>query len=448
MKKWNQAIPRRALMLMVLMSSPAVWAQRIEPAVVAPLTIVTVSPLVQGTVGTAYAVTLQATGGTAPFTWTAVPASALPPGLTLAPATGLISGVPTTTGTFSFGIQVTDSASPTGSAVAPFSITIVGAATALTITTPAALPAGMVGIAYSQTLAATGGTAPYLWSIASGALPTGLGLSSSGVISGSPAASGSFVFSGMVTDNLLRTAAVTFTLTINSASPIRSGVLSQVASGGGWKTSLYLVNTSTASVPVVVKFWGNNGAQLPLPLTVTQLGGTQVSTASSVSATVATNATLLIESSSQATTETTGWAEVIATGNITGYGVFHYTSLSGDQSEGTLPLEATFQPTFILPYDAFGGFSSGVALTNLVSSQTVVTATAYNENGGQLATKTFTLPTNGHTSFLLADQFPGTISHRGIIEFRAPATANITGLGLRVNPEGGFTSIPLLHRPQ
>jgi curli biogenesis system outer membrane secretion channel CsgG len=53
----------------------------------------------------------------------------------------------------------------------------------------ATLPGGQVGIAYSATLNATGGTAPYAWSLTSGALPAGLSLSAStGAINGMPAA--------------------------------------------------------------------------------------------------------------------------------------------------------------------------------------------------------------------------------------------------------------------
>lgn len=446
MKKWNRAISRRALVLMAVLSSPAIWALTSQPAAAAALTIVSTSPLTSGVVGTPYSLALQATGGTGAYTWASL-TTPMPPGLTLN-AAGTLSGTPTTAGTYNFIAQVTDHASPANTTIQPLSITIAAAPAVLTITTSATLPTGMVGVAYSTTLAAAGGTPPYIWSITSGSLPAGLGLSSSGVISGTPTTDGTATFSGTVTDSVFATASVSFTLTINTAGPIRAGVLSQVASGGGWKTSIYVVNTSTASVPVVVNFWGNTGTALNLPLTVTQLGGTQVSTASSVSATVASNATLLIETTAQTSTGTTGWAEVIATGNITGYGVFHYTSVSGDQSEGTIPLEATFQPSFIMPYDGSNGFSTGVALTNLVAAQTVVTATVYNESGSQLAAKNITLPSNGHTSFTLTDQFPGTVTHRGIIEFKAPGTANITGLGLRVNPEGGFTSIPLLHRPQ
>lgn len=88
-----------------------------------PLGITTTSPLADGTVGAAYSQTLQATGGTTPYSWTEVippgGSSGLPPGLTLAQAPGsndaVLSGTPTQAGTFRFTIQVTDSANPAAS---------------------------------------------------------------------------------------------------------------------------------------------------------------------------------------------------------------------------------------------------------------------------------------------------------------------------------------------
>ena len=141
------------------------------------------TPLISGTVGAGYGQGLVAAGGTSPYTWSVV-SGTIPPGLVL--LANAIVGVPTSAGTYRFTVGVTDSSVPLPlSAYLPVELTIdpVGA-TALRITGPA-LPAGVVGTAYtSTTLTAAGGTPPYTWS-ASG-LPAGLSLSSGGVLTGSP----------------------------------------------------------------------------------------------------------------------------------------------------------------------------------------------------------------------------------------------------------------------
>ena len=82
------------------------------------------------------------------------------------------------------------------------------------------LPAGQVGAAYSTMIQATGGTTPYHWSIASGALPAGLTLSATtGTVSGTPTTSGSFTFTAKATDSTSPTAqTATKSLTITVAS--------------------------------------------------------------------------------------------------------------------------------------------------------------------------------------------------------------------------------------
>lgn len=103
---------------------------------------------------------------------------------------------------------------------------------ALAITTAAALPGGTVGVAYGQTLTATGGTAPYAWSVSAGTLPAGVTLSATGVLAGTPTAAGSFNFTVQVADNAAATATKALSLVvqppslvISSASPLPGGTV-------------------------------------------------------------------------------------------------------------------------------------------------------------------------------------------------------------------------------
>jgi len=160
------------------------------------LTIST-SSLASGASGAAYSQTLVASGGTPNYTWS-ITSGSLPAGLTLGAGTGLISGKPTASGTSSFTVSVSDSGNPVQTKSASLSIAIAGPTFTITSST---LAAATVGTAYSQTLAANGGTLPYIWSITSGSLPAGLTLSSGGLISGTPTASGSYKITITVTDS-------------------------------------------------------------------------------------------------------------------------------------------------------------------------------------------------------------------------------------------------------
>ena len=184
----------------------------------APLTITTTS-LAGGTQSVAYSQTLAATGGIQPYSWTLVSGSSLPAGLTLSSG-GVISGTPTVQGTTSFTVQVTDASSPVQTTSAALSIAITGTAP-LTITTTS-LAGGTQSVAYSQTLAATGGTQPYSWTLVSGSsLPAGLTLSSGGVISGTPTVQGTTSFTVQVTDasSPVQTTSAALSITIAGSAP-------------------------------------------------------------------------------------------------------------------------------------------------------------------------------------------------------------------------------------
>ncbi|HAA34521.1 MAG TPA: hypothetical protein DCD97_04335 [Firmicutes bacterium] len=172
--------------------------------------------------GSSYSVTLRATGGTTPYRWSLAGGSSLPSGLTLS-SSGTISGTPTCArGDYSATIRVTDYYGRTKSRT--FTITVYEAGeTPLSITTGATLSRGRKGSSYSVTLRATGGTTPYRWSLAGGSsLPSGLTLSSSGTISGTPASAGTFTFTARVTDARYARQEKEFSLTITGSGSISS----------------------------------------------------------------------------------------------------------------------------------------------------------------------------------------------------------------------------------
>jgi hypothetical protein len=176
------------------------------------LTITTEATLPAATVGVSYSQTLTAAGGAAPYSDWRVTSGILPAGLTLDAGSGRISGAPTTAGTLKFTIQVKDATGRTGSK--EFTLTVQVAA--LTITTAPALPPGIAGQAYSQSLQASGGVPPYTWTVAAGALPAGLSLTAStGQISGTPTGVVAASFTVEVTDSARRTASKAFTLAID-----------------------------------------------------------------------------------------------------------------------------------------------------------------------------------------------------------------------------------------
>ena len=165
---------------------------------VAPTTLsILTSSLAAGTSGAPYSVTLQANGGKPGYTWS-INSGSLPAGLSLTAGNGVIAGTPTATGVSTFTVSVSDNSSPVQTKSTTLSLTVAGPRLTITSST---LAAATVGVAYTQTLVASGGTLPNTWSITSGSLPGGLSLSSGGVISGTPTATGTYKITFTVTDS-------------------------------------------------------------------------------------------------------------------------------------------------------------------------------------------------------------------------------------------------------
>ncbi len=167
--------------------------------VVCPTITVNPASLPAATSGTPYSQLITASGGTAPYSYS-VSSGALPPGITLNPATGALTGTPTSFGTFNFTITGTDANACPGSRA--YDIVVAAPACPAISMLPIALPSGQIGTAYSQVVTASGGVAPYTYAVTSGAPPAGLSLNATtGVMAGTPTTAGSFSFTVTATDS-------------------------------------------------------------------------------------------------------------------------------------------------------------------------------------------------------------------------------------------------------
>jgi sugar lactone lactonase YvrE len=218
------------------------------------LIITSACPLAFGTNGTAYLANLSAIGGNPPYIWSVPAPSTLPLGLNINANTGAISGTPKVTGNFTFNYRVADSCGNT--ATKNCSIRIFEPLKILDQSILSCLTTNR-SVNPPYCLSASGGLAPYEWSIVSGSLPAGLSFSSNGCISGNITQSGNFSVSIKVKDQNGTEIQKTFSFTtykeliISSVCPMPFGTnattysANLTASGGNPLYSWSLVSPST-----------------------------------------------------------------------------------------------------------------------------------------------------------------------------------------------------------
>jgi uncharacterized protein (TIGR03437 family) len=224
-------------------------------------------------VGVSYTQGLKATGGTPGYVWS-VSSGNLPAGLSLDRAAGVISGLPSAAGSYSFVTRVADNFA----SFADAAIAIVVDAAQLSLSVPPPV-VGNAGSPYQMSLSAAGGVAPYRFALDAGTLPDGITLSEPGVLSGTLIRKGTWTFTVRVTDGSQQTARGSLTIQalgavpkISTGSPVNAAsYLGGLAPGGYF--SLFGVNLAASTeaaqaIPLPTTLGGIivqwNGVRLPL----------------------------------------------------------------------------------------------------------------------------------------------------------------------------------------
>jgi hypothetical protein len=224
-----------------------------------PTITVTPSPLSSGTVGTAYAASPTASGGAAPYTWTA---TSLPTGLSINASTGAVTGTPTAIGNAT--ITATDANSCTGTTT----LTVIGCPVYQAQTASTTIDCG---IPVSKQLSASGGTGPYTWSVTTGVLPSGLTLSTTGLLSGTTTATGPVAVTITTRDSASCPGVVNLTINITPcACPVITVTPAQLPQGS--VGTAYNQTPSVSGAPSGSTYtWSATG--LPAGLTINAASG-------------------------------------------------------------------------------------------------------------------------------------------------------------------------------
>jgi hypothetical protein len=228
---------------------------------------------------------------------------------------------------------------------------------------------------------------------------------------------------------------ITRTITATSSAAIAGNtlVIPQFVNGGGWSTTLFLTNVSTASENLVVSFLGENGTVREVPV----LG---IGPVDSVVTSLAPGQTAIYETASTGDLSV-GWASVtLGTTNnrITGFAIFRYRAPGAPDAEAIVSLGNTSGHNLVMLYDQLAGFNTGLALVNPGDAPVTLNFTIRDTSGASIGSGTITLPPYSHQASFISERFPITAEKRGSVVI--DGTAPFSVLGLRFNPSGTFTS--------
>jgi uncharacterized protein YhjY with autotransporter beta-barrel domain len=356
------------------------------------------------TYGAAYSQQFTASGGTASYSYT-VSAGALPAGLALDPASGVLSGTPTASGSFSFSVRATDSSTGTGAPFAKTQNYVLQVAVPTIAVAPTTLPNPTAASAYSATITASGGIAPYTFSMSSGTLPNGLSLANDGSLTGTPTQSGPASFTVLASDTNGQTGTHTYNLTIGLPS----------------------LTVAPASLP-------NGDVGVAYNQTLSATGGNAAYSFAITSGTQPTGLTL----------SSTG----TLSGTPTAPGIFSFTVTASDSTSGTAATGSTAYTVEIIDIPplanpvsttvAYNSSANPVTLniTGAPTSVAIATAPAHGTAIASGTSITYT-PTAG---FRGSDPFTYTASNGGGTSTPATVTVTVGDPTITVSASGTLTT--------
>jgi len=222
-----------------------------------------------------------------------------------------------------------------------------------------------------------------------------------------------------------------------SAGPI---VMAQYADGGGWKTTVVLINSGDTTISGNVQFYSEGSASAAAtPITLSANGQVSASFAYSIQA----HGSFALTTSGLGSSAQVGSVVVTPASSSSapsGYTLYAYVS-GGVTVTAASAIAQPASTAFRMYVEASGStIQSGVAIANTSSTATTVNLELFGLNGVSTGlTTSVTVGANGHTAKFLSELFPSvSASFKGILRITAPSPVVVVGLRGRYNERGDF----------
>jgi hypothetical protein len=220
-------------------------------------------------------------------------------------------------------------------------------------------------------------------------------------------------------------------------------VFPHFAIGGGWQTTMVLVNMSPQTVNFNEFFFDPSGA--PLQVTFLTIPQGDTITTSALKGTLPANQSFNFVLSNSAPLQT-GYAVLMYDSintRLGGFSIFQQSTSVGT-FEALVPLSSITDYKFYMPFDNRAGFVTSMALVNVGSSPTSLQMTFRSTTGETISTRTLTLQAGQQISFGLNTFAPATVGVAGVL-YVAGSGPPLSALGFRFNLSGAFATVPIMN---
>lgn len=223
-------------------------------------------------------------------------------------------------------------------------------------------------------------------------------------------------------------------------------VFPHLAIGGGWDTTLTIVNMGTREVQFAQSFFDQTGSEMQVSYRT--IPTNNLVTGTGAGATIGPGRSLSIQLLDAGPLRV-GWSRIYYQSEVDrlgGYAIFRQTVPGRPSFEALVPLSSINDYKFYLPFDNRQGFETTMAVLNPWDTPTTVNMTFRASNGDLLANYTIQLLAGQQVAFPIQAIAPGIFGRVGVI-YVTGTSPHLSSLGFRFNGEGAFATIPIMNWP-